>query len=86
MSDLISRRALLKDIELSMSENPHTDTKIRANHNREHQHFLFMVYRQPFAYDIEKIVKHLENIEIDDSDMIYLSEAIEIVKGCGLDQ
>lgn len=65
MSDLISRKVLLKEIELSMMDNPHIDEKVRANHNTEHQHFLHMVSRQPIEYDENKIRNiHVEYMNI----------------------
>lgn len=58
--DLISRKALLEDIENSMMQNPHQDIKVRQNHNHEHRHFFCMVTQEPTAFDKEKVIEELK--------------------------
>lgn len=60
MGELISRYELLKKIEESMINNPHTDKEIRANHNYEHRHFMKMVLDIPCIFDKEKVLKELK--------------------------
>ncbi len=88
MSDLISRKQFIKEIELSMVNNPHTEEKVKANHNLEHQHFMHMALRQPTAYDVDKVIEQLEyeNTKCKDVDgmllpVIDIDDAIKIVKG-----
>lgn len=57
--DLISRKALLEDIENSMMQNPHQDIKVRQIHNHEHRHFFCMVTQEPTAFDKEKVINTL---------------------------
>lgn len=47
MSDLISRSALIKEVEKSMRDNPHKDSVHKGCHNHEHNHFLCMIAKQP---------------------------------------
>jgi hypothetical protein len=62
MSDLISRKALIKENELSMHDNQHKESKISLNHLNEHQHFLNMISKQPTAYDVDKVVEEIEDL------------------------
>lgn len=58
---LINAYSLLEAIRESREKNPHEDSKIRANHTIEHDHIAHLVLAQPVAYDVDKIVKRLEN-------------------------
>ena len=60
MSRLIDVEKLIEDIEKSRKENPHNDIKIASNHNFEHFHFIKLVNEQPTAFDVDKVVKHIE--------------------------
>lgn len=68
--DLISRKALIAEIEKSMRDNPHSDIRIRQVHEHEHRHFLCLVTKQP-VYDLETLEK----------DMIKAGRAIGYVEG-----
>lgn len=59
---LIDRDLLLQTIEESRGKNPHEDSKIRVNHTIEHDHIAHLVLEQPTAYDVDKVVKQLENL------------------------
>lgn len=59
-NDLISRNALMQEIEKSMNNNPHTEPKVKVNHEQEHKHFMCLLSKQPTAYDVEKVVECLE--------------------------
>lgn len=93
MGRLIDADNLLKDVEKSMADNPHTDGKIKINHSLEHQHFVMMVARQPTAYDVERVVEELDEEWVDivtegDATPIHhwngaIEKAIEIVRGGG---
>lgn len=48
---LIDAYALQDAIQKSKMENPHTDTRARANHDFEHDHFMRMVTLQPTAQE-----------------------------------
>lgn len=84
MDDLISKQALIEDIQKSMEDNPHIDDKIKLNHHTEHFHFLTLVNKQPIAYDVDRVVEQLRhlphgavlNVEFED-------DIISIVKGGG---
>lgn len=54
-NDLISRKALMDEIEKSMNDNQHKDIFSRASHYSEHAHFLKMVSDQPVAYDVDAV-------------------------------
>ena len=81
MSDLISRKALLEDMRNSITENSDTFDWIN------------LINRQSTAYDLDKVIERLEDkIEITWSHD-YLggrqdafNEAIDIVKGGGMDE
>lgn len=59
-NDLISRKALMQEIEKSMNNNPHTEPKVKVNHEQEHKHFMCLLSKQPTAYDVEKVVEELD--------------------------
>ena len=59
-NDLISRNALMQEIEKSMNNNPHTEPKVKVNHEQEHKHFMCLLSKQPTAYDVEKVVEELD--------------------------
>ena len=89
-NDLISRSALMKEIEKSLKENPHSDAKVAGVHCHEHRHFMVMVATQPTAYSVESVVERLEEystlpITEDEECWILLDDAIEIVKAGGTD-
>lgn len=75
MNDLISRKALMREVEKSMMNNPHTEGKIKSNHNTEHQHFITLIARQPIAYDVDKVVEELEKLA-NLQDRVALSKPI----------
>jgi hypothetical protein len=87
MGDLISRKAVMKAIEKSMVDNPHTEGKVSVNHFYEHQHFMSMVIKQPTAYDVDKVIERLDShseISLDlGVSVIKLTDAIGIVRGGG---
>lgn len=60
--DLISRKSIAKEIEVSMRDNPHIDVKIKNNHHTEHQHFLQIIAKQP-NYSIDELIKKLDSIK-----------------------
>ena len=62
-NDLISRKALMQEIEKSMNNNPHTEPKVKVNHEQEHKHFMCLLSKQPTAYNVEKVVEGLEEIK-----------------------
>ena len=96
---LIDADKLIEDIEKSRKENPHTDSKVASNHNLEHLHFIKLVNTQPTAYDVDKVVEHLEETREKDiprinnttttrDEKVYklaMSYAIDIVKAGGID-
>lgn len=47
MSELISRKALIKEVEESNKCNPHKGNIEKQIHNHEHRHFLGMINKQP---------------------------------------
>lgn len=80
---LIDRDLLLSEIEKSRRKNPHKDSKIRVNHTIEHDHFAHLVLEQPVAYDVDKVVRQMEECIKESSNVDYnraMIEAIEIVK------
>ena len=88
MSDLISRSALLEEIkrelERGRANDPFFDgtlfhyTGIKA-----------IIENQPTAYDVDKVVKELENISAEvfgTFKFLDLERTIEIVKGGGVNE
>lgn len=57
--DLISRKALIEEIEKSMNANPHKESKISINHRNEHMHFLRIVQEAPTAYDVDAVCNEI---------------------------
>ena len=45
----IKREDIIKEVEHSLHDNPHTDGIVRKTHNHEHEHFLRMLADQPAA-------------------------------------
>ena len=92
-NDLISRKALLERIEKSMMENPHSDRKVKSNHNHEHAHFMHMVMDEPTAFDKEKVMEELRmlpELEVRQYPLhgryIKKNIAIEIVERAGFNE
>ena len=92
-NDLISRKALMQEIEKSMNNNPHTEPKVKVNHEQEHKHFMCLLSKQPTAYDVEKVVAELEKLHNREADYYYANsndvidreDAIDIVKRGGVE-
>ena len=90
-NDLISRKALMQEIEKSMNNNPHTEPKVKVNHEQEHKHFMCLLSKQPTAYDVEKVVEVLQSLSNAEADYYYANSndvidretAIDIVKNGG---
>lgn len=89
---LIDRDLLLSEIEKSREKNPHSDSKIRANHTIEHDHIAHLVLEQPAAYDADKVVERLKNQKLglttwaeDEAYKMGIEKAIEIVKSGGVE-
>jgi len=59
---LIDAYSLLETIRESREKNPHEDSKIRTNHTIEHDHIAHLVFEQPAAYDVDKIVSRINEI------------------------
>ena len=55
MSDLISRKTLIKEVEESNKCNPHKGNIEKQMHSHEHRHFLCMIIKQP-AIDAVPVV------------------------------
>ena len=78
---LIDEEKLMEDIQKTITEKSSTID------------WLNMIYRQPTAYDVEKVVEQLEGLSNAEADYYYASsndvidrdDAIEIVKGGGVD-
>ena len=101
MNRLIDADKLIEDIEKSRKENPHTDSKVASNHNLEHLHFIKLVNTQPTAFDVDKVVRKLELLIMDEECKLIGSskhafketlkkrecykKALEIVKAGGID-
>lgn len=45
----IKREDIIKEVEHSLHDNPHTDAIVRRTHIHEHEHFLRMLADQPSA-------------------------------------
>ena len=92
-NDLISRKALMQEIEKSMNNNPHTEPKVKVNHEQEHKHFMCLLSKQPTAYDVEKVVEELQSLSNAEADYYYANsndvidreDAIDIVKRGGVE-
>ena len=73
---LIDEEVLMKDIQKTITEKSSTID------------WMYMIYRQPVAYDVDKVVEQLEEFR-DEMKMFgcdgLLSDLIEIVKGGGVD-
>ena len=83
MSDLISRSELLKEVE------KYKFGAISNDAEREYikKTILDFIICQPTAYSVDKVVEELENAsweETDISTVIYIDDAIEIVKHGGV--
>ncbi|MBS6765595.1 MAG: hypothetical protein KH304_18725 [Clostridium sp.] len=61
MGRLIDEDSLMRKVHNGILHNPHIDTKIKQNHNIEHQHFLRLISGEPTAYDIESVIAELES-------------------------
>lgn len=51
---------LLKCVEASMLNNTHRNGNAALCHVSEHRHFIEMIVEQPTAFDVENIIKQLE--------------------------
>ena len=73
---LIDEEVLMKDIQNTITEKSSTID------------WMNMIYRQPVAYDVDKVVEKLEEFR-DEMKMFgcdgLLSDLIEVVKGGGVD-
>lgn len=75
MSDLISRRALLKKLESMTNDN---SEYIRNNsHQFTYKELAYIICNQPTAYDIEKVVAELEAKENEWWDTYSLSSGFD---------
>lgn len=94
--DLISRKALMYEIEKSMNFNPHEDSKIALNHRNEHIHFLSIALKIPTAYDVDAVISEISSCfdskkevytDIDSDEEFWKSiayqNAIDIVRNGG---
>ena len=78
---LIDEEKLMEDIQKTITEKSSTID------------WLNMIYRQPTAYDVDKVVEQLESLSNAEADYYYArsndvidrDDAIEIVKGGGVD-
>ena len=78
---LIDEEVLMKDIQNTITEKSSTID------------WMNMIYRQPVAYDVDKVVEQLEGLSNAEADYYYAScndvidreDAIEIVKGGEVD-
>ena len=82
---LIDEEVLMKDIQNTITEKSSTID------------WMNMIYRQPTAYDVEKVVEQLEEIRVKKTcnkekcdakelcRICVVDDAIEIVKGGGVD-
>ena len=52
---LIDANALLDDVEVSLHDNPHTDSIVRATHKHEHSHFMVMIMQAPTVDAVEVV-------------------------------
>lgn len=101
MKRLIDMELLLKDIENSRTDNPHTDGKIKLNHDYEHQHFMFLTVKQPIAFDIDKVIEQLlakiqPNVDCETGEPCWnwvidmnnelIGECIDIIRKGGLEE
>lgn len=82
---------LLKCVEASMLNNTHRNGNAALCHVSEHRHFIEMIVEQPTAFDVEKVVKELEDLKMRyyftiantgdaDKDCAYLNTANAIDK------
>lgn len=94
MGDLISRSKLLKKIEDEEqglpidAEKYHVDKNVVDGMKASLSAIKNIVTEQQTAYDVEKVVEQLENLEpfhVDGYDFVNLYDAIEIVVGAGTD-
>lgn len=65
MSDLISRKELFERVLREEYDNDiHTDGRAKAIHHGEYQHFYKVISEMPTAFDLESVIKQLnENKE-----------------------
>lgn len=49
MAEYIERELLLEAVARSLADNPHKDGKVHANHRYEHEHFSYLILKQPAA-------------------------------------
>lgn len=61
---LIDADKLLECVEVSMLNNTHRNKNAALCHVSEHRHFIKMIVKQPTAYDVEKVVKELEDLKM----------------------
>lgn len=91
MSDLISRKALLRKIcEWSNKLHPSNSKQFTLSE------FEWLVNNHPIAYDVKKVIEEIDKASDyyecedapngTDSQMIFLTEAIDIVKGGRIDE
>ena len=64
MSRLIDADKLLKCVEVSMQNNTHRNGNAALCHISEHMHFIKTIVEQPTAFDVEKVVKELEDLKM----------------------
>lgn len=64
MRRLIDANKLLERVEASMINNTHRNGNAALNHVSEHRHFMRLIVDQPTAFDVEKVVKELEDLKM----------------------
>ena len=86
MNDLISRQALMKEFGID-EDTPDVAKILIAVKLRDIEK---IINRQPIAYNVDKVVEQLEKLQqyfiYSIKDLVGLLEAIEIVKGGGVDE
>lgn len=65
---LIDADSLIEEIGIALKDNPHSDARIRRNHDTEHMHFMRLVSAQPTAFDKEKVMKEIKEYQEDAKD------------------
>ena len=59
---LIDADKLLDCVDNYQKDNPHEDMSLRMNHDSEYRHFKNLIFRQPTAFDKEKVLSDIYGV------------------------
>jgi hypothetical protein len=69
--DLISREALMeKTLQEEYDNDIHKDGRAKAIHHGEYQHFYKTISEMPTAYDVDKVIQKITELQLKTKDKL----------------